>query len=134
MGYRKIASSFPFFSFGDETGTGNATPNPVTSTNGIPAIAVEEVYCHANFTAICNSILDKLYYPLLDPRCGWSGQVKISFTITPDGSIHDLRILTSSGYSLLDDEALSAIRQTAPFPPPPQVAAVLTMPITFMPN
>jgi TonB family protein len=65
---------------------------------------------------------------------GWSGQVEISFTITPDGSIRDLRILTSSGYSLLDDEALTAIRQTAPFTPPPQVAAALTMPITFRIN
>jgi periplasmic protein TonB len=115
-----------------------SAPNPApaagTSTGKTPAIAADEAYRQANFTAIRDSILGKLHYPLLARRRGWSGQVEISFTITPDGNIHDLRILTSSGYSLLDDEALTAIRQTAPFTPPPQVAAALTMPITFRLN
>jgi protein TonB len=120
------------------TGTESTAPNPApaagTSTGEIPAMTADEAYRQANFTAIRDSILGKLHYPLLARRRGWSGQVEIFFTITPDGSIRDLRILTSSGYSLLDDEALTAIRQTAPFSPPPQVAAALTMPITFRLN
>ncbi len=117
---------------------GTAAPNPApaaeTSTSKIPVIATDEAYRQANFTAIRDSILGKLHYPLLARRRSWSGQVELAFTITPDGSIHDLRILTSSGYSLLDDEALTAIRQTAPFTPPPQVSAALIMPITFRLN
>lgn len=120
------------------TGTESATPNPApaagTSTNAIPVMAADEAYRQANFIAIRNSILGKLHYPLLARRRGWSGQVEISFTITPDGNIRDLRVLTSSGFSLLDDEVLTAIRQTAPFSPPPQVAANLIMPITFRLN
>ncbi|MFH2121874.1 MAG: energy transducer TonB [Pseudomonadota bacterium] len=120
------------------TATGNAAPNPApatgTSTGEIPAIPTDEAYRQANFIAIRESILGRLHYPLLARRRGWSGLVELAFTITPDGSIRDLRILTSSGFSLLDDEALSAIRQTAPFSPPPQFAAALTMPITFRLN
>ena len=120
------------------TATENTAPNPApaaeTSTNAIPVMAADEAYRQANFTAIRDSILGKLHYPLLARRRGWSGQVEISFTITPDGNIHDLHVLTSSGYSLLDDEALTAIRKTAPFSPPPQVAAALTMPIIFRLN
>lgn len=103
----------------------------VTKALAIPA---DEAYRKANFTAIRDSILGKLHYPMLARRRGWSGQVELAFTITPDGSVRDLRILTSSGYPLLDDEALSAIRETAPFSPPPQVAATVTMPITFRLN
>jgi TonB family protein len=99
------------------TATGNAAPNPApaagTSTGEIPAMTAKEENRQANFTAIRNSILGKLHYPLLARRQGRCGQVKIAFTITPDGNIHDLRIFTSSGYSLLDDEVLTAIRQTA---------------------
>lgn len=120
------------------TGTVRAAPNPVpavgTSNNVPPAMGADEAFRQANFTTIRDSILGKLHYPLLARRRGWSGQVEISFTITPDGNIRDLRILTSSGFTLLDNEALSAIRQTAPFSPPPPLAATLTMPITFRLN
>jgi periplasmic protein TonB len=120
------------------SGTDNTAQPPAptaeTYTSELPAMAADEAYRRANFTAIRNSILGKLHYPQLARRRGWSGQVEISFTITPDGHVSDLHVLTSSGFSLLDDEALTAIRQTAPFSPPPQVAASLTIPITFRLN
>lgn len=120
------------------TGTVRTAPKPVpavgTSNNVPQTMGADEAFRQANFTTIRDSIRGKLHYPLLARRRGWSGQVEISFTITPDGNIRDLRILTSSGFTLLDNEALSAIRQTAPFSPPPPVAATLTMPITFRLN
>jgi len=116
--------------------TTSASVATVTGAAAIqaPAVPADEEYRRANFGAIRDSILGKIHYPMLARRRGWSGQMEISFTITPDGNIHELRVLTSTGYSLLDDEALTAIRQTAPFTPPPQAATVLTMPITFRLN
>ena len=119
-----------------ETDSKNQNPAPASrvSTNEIPTITDDEAYKETNFTAIRASILGKLDYPLQARRRGWNGQVEISFTITPDGNVSDLRIVTSSGFSVLDNEALAAIKRSAPFSPPPRSAVLLFMPITFRLN
>lgn len=98
---------------------------------GAPA---DERYRRANFTAIREAILGNLQYPMLARRRGWSGQVEVSFTISPDGAVSELRILASSGYAILDEQAVTAIRRSAPFTPPPPVSTVLIMPVTFRLN
>lgn len=113
------------------TPTGTASS---TSATEAPAVPADEEYRHANFGAIRNSILANLRYPMLARRRGWSGEVEIVFKITPDGSVSELRIVTSSGFSVLDDQALAAIRHSAPFTPPPRIAAILVMPVNFQLN
>jgi periplasmic protein TonB len=98
-----------------------------------PAISHAEQYRSANFGAIRDRILANLHYPTIARRKGWSGKVEIAFTIMPDGSIQEMRILASSGYPLLDEQAIEAIRQAAPFTPP-RVVALLVMPVTFQLN
>lgn len=53
--------------------------------------------------------------------------------IQPDGNVSELRIQASSGYPVLDEQALEAIRRSAPFTPP-RIAALLVMPVTFQLN
>lgn len=103
---------------------------PVAHT---PPINPGEEYRHANFKAIRDSILDKLHYPVLARRRGWSGKVDVAFLIAPDGNVSDLRIEASSGFSVLDEQALNAVRSAAPFTPP-RIAALLVMPVTFQLN
>jgi protein TonB len=43
----------------------------------------------------------------------------LSFDILKDGSLGNVEILKSSGYRILDDEAVRAIRDSAPFQPLP---------------
>jgi periplasmic protein TonB len=105
-----------------------APPRPVEQ-----AVSAVEQYRRANFGAIRDSILANLQYPMLARRKGWSGKVEVAFLIKPDGSISELRIQTSSGYSVLDEQALDAIRRSAPFTPP-RIAALLVMPVTFQLN
>ena len=66
-------------------------------------------------------------------RLGWCGKVDVAFLIKPDGHIGELRIEKSSGYAVLDEQALEAIRRSAPFTPP-RIAALLVMPVTFQLN
>ncbi|MHB1378739.1 MAG: energy transducer TonB [Desulfurivibrionaceae bacterium] len=101
---------------------------------GETTVAAGEEYRRANFGAIRDSILGHLRYPMLARRQGWSGQVEVAFMIAPDGSVDELRIRTSSGFPVLDDQALAAIRRSAPFTPPPRMAALLVMPVTFQLN
>jgi len=100
-------------------------------TSGASALTAEEAYRQTNFAAIRDSILANLQYPNLARRRGWSGQVEVAFTITPDGHVTDLKIKTSSGFPHLDDQAMTAIERSTPFSPPPYTAANLVMPITF---
>lgn len=98
------------------------------------SVAADEQYRRANYGAIRDSILANLRYPMLARRRGWSGQVEVGFTITPDGNVGALKILTSSGFPVLDEQAETAVRRSAPFNPPPPAAVTLVMPITFRLN
>jgi protein TonB len=60
-----------------------------------------------------------LKYPELAAISGYQGTLFIKFDIMKDGSLGGLEILQSSGYKILDDEALRAIRSAAPFQPLP---------------
>ncbi|MBZ0221091.1 MAG: TonB family protein [Candidatus Methylomirabilis sp.] len=58
-------------------------------------------------------------YPALAARNGWQGSLFINFTINRDGTVSGVRMERSSGYPMLDDAAITAIRLAAPFPPFP---------------
>ena len=60
-----------------------------------------------------------LHYPELAAISGYQGTLYILFDIMKDGSLGKLEVLKSSGYKILDDEALRAIRDAAPFQPLP---------------
>ncbi|OGW38114.1 MAG: hypothetical protein A2X58_09420 [Nitrospirae bacterium GWC2_56_14] len=60
-----------------------------------------------------------LAYPELAALSGYQGTLYILFDIMKDGSLGRLEVLKSSGYKILDDEALRAIRAAAPFQPLP---------------
>ena len=60
-----------------------------------------------------------LKYPELAAISGYQGTLYIKFDIMRDGSLSGLEILKSSGYKILDDEALRSIQASAPFQPLP---------------
>lgn len=60
-----------------------------------------------------------LHYPELAAVSGYQGVLYLKFDILRDGSLGDLELLKSSGYKILDDEALKSIRSSAPFAPLP---------------
>jgi len=56
-----------------------------------------------------------LKYPELAAISGLQGTLYIQFDIMKDGALKDLQLIKSSGYKILDDEALRSIRDAAPF-------------------
>jgi len=56
-------------------------------------------------------------YPEAAKRSALQGGGVVSFTIQRDGSLSDLKLLSSSGYPVLDEAILKAIRDAAPFNP-----------------
>lgn len=87
-------------------------------------------YLHEQFDYIRTRVLDRLLYPAVARRQGWRGQVTVSFLVGADGDVENLRIVSSSGHRLLDQQALQAVRAAAPFPPPP-TPAIIILPVAF---
>ncbi|HSD50344.1 MAG TPA: energy transducer TonB [Candidatus Methylomirabilis sp.] len=53
---------------------------------------------------------------------GVSGELLLVFTLNKNGSLTNVRLVHSSGFPILDEEALRAIKQAAPYDPfPPQM-------------
>lgn len=59
-------------------------------------------------------------YPRLARHEGWQGNLYIRFTIRRDGRLGPVTLLRSSGYRVLDDAALAALRDAIPFDQFPQ--------------
>jgi protein TonB len=87
-------------------------------------------YLRRHFAYIRNMIMSKLRYPAIARQKGWSGRLKISFLVGEDGSVNDVKIIASSGFSVLDKNAIDAVKEIAPLPTPP-VRAEIIMPITY---
>lgn len=70
-------------------------------------------------------------YPPLAAAMGWTGLVRVSFTIRTDGTVAGLRIVKSSGRKVLDECALEDVRAAAPFPRPTEEQSV-EVPILYI--
>ncbi len=64
-------------------------------------------------------IENKKKYPEKARRNDIEGEVRVRFIVARDGTIKDISLNTSSGTSILDNAALKAVRDAAPFPPLP---------------
>jgi protein TonB len=64
------------------------------------------------------------YYPEASVRYGIYGDLRLLVVILQDGSLEDIRVLSSSGYAVLDEAAIKIVRMAAPFAPfPPELRA-----------
>jgi protein TonB len=91
---------------------------------------MEQRYVREQFAYIRERVMERLVYPPFARRQGWSGEVRVGFIVQSDGAIEELRVVASSGRSLLDQQALRAVQAAAPFPPPP-APAMIVLPVLF---
>ncbi len=87
-------------------------------------------YLKGNYEYIKKRVRQYLVYNPQAKRMGIQGMVTVSFTIQQDGRVRDVAVSKSSGYSLLDESAIEAVRSAAPFAAPPEPARVI-MPVQF---
>ena len=69
-----------------------------------------------------------LTYPKIAVDFHLTGTVVLGFTISPDGSIHDISVIHSSGTEILDNEAMAAVRAASPLK---NISTFLTAPENF---
>ena len=146
-----VAEEAPQSSLTAETGSASPTEGaiadtaaatgPVQGTAGIsdrglaPETPEESkaTYLKEHFVYIRDRITRGIAYPQTARKMGWSGQVKIAFVVFEDGGVNDVNVLESSGFGLLDRNAVETVKRVAPFPRPP-VRAEIRMAITYRLN
>jgi len=58
-------------------------------------------------------------YPQAAAERGIQGDLLLTFTIHKDGQVSDVRVVSTSGYEILDNEAVRAIKEASPYAPLP---------------
>ncbi|MBF0587717.1 MAG: energy transducer TonB [Magnetococcales bacterium] len=61
-----------------------------------------------------NALKGRFFYPRLARKIGWQGIVIIRLNVQRDGALSDIRVVRSSGRSLLDEAALLAVKKIEP--------------------
>lgn len=84
---------------------------------------------------VVSKLRRSLRYPSAAKRQRLKGEVRIRFTVARNGSVSGIRIVRSSGSSVLDQAALETVRRAAPFPRIPDEAGRsswgFTVPLAF---
>jgi protein TonB len=98
----------------------------------MPGAAARDPNAMPNWTSQLVSRLERYKrYPSEAQSRGDTGVVRLAFSVDRGGGVHNVRIVGSSGSSVLDRETLALIERAAPLPAPPaelsgaQVAVVV---------
>lgn len=82
------------------------------------------------------AVAEHKHYPALARRMREEGRVVVAFTLDSSGALVAVHIKQSSGSERLDEAALQAVRDAAPFPPFPEGSArqrwEFSLPLSFM--
>jgi protein TonB len=74
-------------------------------------------------------------YPRIAQMRGWQGTVRVQLELDANGSITSSTVSESSGFEVLDNQALEMVKKASPLPPPPEVlrnrAFSIMVPVTF---
>ena len=104
-----------------------APPEPPVAPLKVPPVVDLQALRDAYGQAMHAAIQAVARYPDMARRMGLSGRTLVAFRFE-HGEVHDVRIVTSSGYGVLDRAAERAVRQ-ANYPPLP--AALQGKPLTL---
>lgn len=96
--------------------------NPNFSTSGPIILSDTRGVNFGPYLARVVYIVRRNWYSVIpeSARLGEKGRVALVFDIVKDGSVPELRLVTSSGSNALDLAALASIKASNPFPPLPQ--------------
>ena len=122
------------------TESSTSSPIPSSSAEAIPFSDLDQkpTFNGGSANQFSSWVNSRLKYPEESRKNGSSGRVVIGLTISKDGSVQNIRVVRSSGDTLLDEEALRVVRMSPKWSPGmkdgKRVDASLTFSVTFALN
>ena len=102
----------PPASGGDETASAGEEKGLLPGTIELISMAIERVKT----------------YPVIARKRGIEGTVHVSFNVMADGNPYGIKILKSSGFSILDKATVKVVKKAAPFP---LIANRIDLPVAY---
>lgn len=118
-----------------------STPTPVAPPKTVaptpqlppaPPINVEKEFINEHLGEIRGLLLQNLKYPKMAQKLKMQGEVRIAFSLNSDGSVEDIKIIESSGFDLLDEDAKMLIEKTASHFPKPSKSVRISVPLSYV--
>ena len=101
-----------------------------TDSSPGPASAARKHNVSEEYLALIRTLLEEYKeYPLWARRNNREGTVDLHFVICRDGKVEDLRVVKSSGFSILDKAAERTVRRISRFPSIPKELARNRLPL-----
>ena len=114
--------------------TAAPTPAPVVVAKAAPDSSLLDSYGKQ----LSGLIAKYQRYPRGAQLRGWQGTTQVQISVSAEGRMVNVVILRSSGFEVLDDQALKMVRQAAPLPQPPEALRgrefTVMVPIVFKLN
>jgi protein TonB len=92
---------------------------------------LREKFLIEKLSFISQIIQNNITYPYIARKMGWEGKVLISFVLTKDGKISFLTVEKSSGYKVLDENAIDTIKKVSKYFPLPPLDVKIKIPISY---
>ncbi|OAM52290.1 hypothetical protein A7981_02030 [Methylovorus sp. MM2] len=116
-----------------------ASPTPVTAPEPPkptgPSTHEIEAARNRYGSLLFDAISKYKQYPRMAQMRGWEGEVTIEIQINGNGDIISTKVIHSSNYAVLDQQALEMVKKSLPLPPPPDTlrgrAFTIIVPIPF---
>lgn len=117
---------------------GSSRPEGSPSSHGYSKIFSGKGNDRGNLSSFLSMAREKIAaakrYPWEALRRNWEGKVILSFWVDRKGEVRDIKIIQSSGYKVLDEEAKATLLRAAPLPLPPPIeedSLKIEIPILF---
>ncbi|MCX6061736.1 MAG: TonB family protein [Campylobacterales bacterium] len=118
-----------------------STPTPVAPPKTVvptpqlppaPPINVEKEFLNAHLEEIRGLLLQNLKYPKMAQKLKMQGEVRIAFSLNSEGRVEDIKVIESSGFDLLDEDARTLIEKTASRFPKPSKSVRISVPLSYV--
>ena len=114
-----------------ESVTINKSEPIAVTTPPAPKPNIEEEYLDNHLSAIRDLLVKYRKYPSMAVRLRQEGSVRVSFRLKENGSVEDIRIVSPSGFDILDQDAVALIEKTASYFPKPPKPVRITVPLKY---
>ncbi|HEX5711543.1 MAG TPA: energy transducer TonB [Sulfuricurvum sp.] len=98
----------------------------------LPPVNVEKEFLNAHLGEIRALLLQNLKYPKMAQKLRMQGDVRIAFSLNSDGSVENIKVVESSGFEILDEDARELIEKMAGRFPKPSKSVRISVPLSYV--